>query len=342
MPLLSAHFDTSVISFFIKKDSKSSEILNFPYVYSKNILSNQCTQQEFYTYVIEKILSERKIKTGSCDILISGFINPPELPLKTKFSIDAHSLVESSEDYIPIVLNNFSFLTKGVVSSFSYCKEGDKKGYHERDMGEFDYYANLCIYPQIQPNDVSAQSDIDENITQRVPSNFKLPSEGKIIFTGGRFAQNSNNKELTYILILETLRGLGVYDVYLDTSNVFLLSQTVKMYDRKQTFPLEDYIDNLGSFVRTGGSAECLLSSGVGDDQFIEIEKDKIFVMPLNLDSPAKLKIKSNALGNLETKTKGGKLGIVFDTRSEDKSIYSDVKIFNDCIKQFSRVDGGL
>ena len=336
MPLLSAYFDTSVVNFLIKKDKKSMELLSFPYVYSKGILSNQCSESEFYENVIRKILSDRKIKIESCDILTSGFIGPPVLSLKTKFSVGVADLIQNSEDFTPIVVNNFSFLTKNRINSFSRCNNEDINS--EGDESEqLNYHSNRCIYPQIVSDDISNQTDVDERIVQRIPSDFKIESDKKVVFTGGRFAQNTPGRELTYILILEMLKGLGVFDVYLDSENAFLLFQTIKMYDKDLVFSVDDYIEKCGLFIRTGGAAECLLSSGIGDDQFIEIEKDKVVVMPLKLDNFAKLSIKSNALGTVNVKTKGGKVGLVFDTRSDDDSIYENIKLLNECVKQFGR-----
>jgi hypothetical protein len=335
MPLLAAYFDTSVVSFLLKKDKKNIEFYTFPYVYSKGTLSNQCSDKEFYKYLIEAFLTERKIKVKSCDLIISGFLEAPNFIENAKFSAGIVDVVKNSSDYLPIAINNSSLISKDIVNSFSYCKEENKLSLENKDFGEFDYYSNLCIYPQIVSDDLSTQSDIDENISKKIPSNFKIENRKKIVFTGGRFAQNICSRELNYVLMSDLIKGSGVYDVYLDTKNAFLLIQLVKMYDKDIDISIEDYIENTGIFIKSGGSVECLLSTGVGEDQFIEIEKEKVFVMPLNINSKARLSIKSSDLGSVEIPISGGEVGIIFDTRSNDESIYSNIKIFNDCIKQF-------
>lgn len=335
MPLLAAYFDSSSVSFLIKKDKKSVELLNFPYVYSKGILSNQCTEQQFYDFLITKILTDRRINISKCDILTSGLIYSPTLSIPTKFSVGVSDLIQNSNDFTPVAAGDFYFLSKDLLSSFSYCNEGDivSKG---DEVGQLNYYSNMCIYPQIVSNDFSKQSDIDEKILEKMPKDFKL-EPGKILFTGGRFSQRILSEELSYVLILGMLKEYGIYEVYIDRNNAFSLSQMVKMYDKNSVFSIEDYIEKSGLFIRTGGSVECLLSSGVGDDQFIEIEKDKVFLMPLNLSGNAKLSLKSNALGSIDVKTNGGEVGIVFDTRVGNESLYKDVKLFNNCVKQFER-----
>jgi len=336
MPLIAAHFDISGSSFYIQKSKKSSEMLNFPYVYSKGVLSNQCTQKEFYKILIEKILSERNINPSRCTILMSGFMDPPEVDLKTKFSIGVVDLIESSDELVPIYINNCSFITKGIVNAYSSC-EDDSKG-SSGDFGDRDQLANFCIYTNTIPADLSVQSSLDSNLFQRIPEDYKFESGRKLIFTGGRFSQPMMDRELNYILMLEALKGYGVFEVFLDTYNVFSISKTMQMYDRGLDTPYKDYIEKTGTFIRTGGAVECLLSTGVGNDQFIEIEEDKIFVLPLRLQKPAKLSLKSSVLGTIDIRTTGGDIGLIFDTRDENTSIYSDVKMFNDCIRQFKEV----
>jgi hypothetical protein len=334
MPLIAAHFDISGSSFYIKKSKRSSgEMFNFPYVYSKGVFSNQCNQEEFHKTLIQKLLSDRNINPGRCDILLSGFMDPPEIGLKSKYSIGIVDIVESSDELVPVFINNCSFITKGLLSAYSSCENTSDSP--RRDFEDGDQMANFCIYPNIVPEDLSAQSNMDSRLFQRIPDDFKFESGRKLVFTGGRFSQPTENRELNYILILETLRGFGFFQINLDSYNVFPISRTMQMYDRDLENPYGEYIERVGTFVRTGGSAECLLSTGIGNDQFIEIEEDRIFVLPLRLEKPAKLSVKSSILGTVDIRTTGGEIGLVFDTRKENRSIYSEVKIFNDCIKQF-------
>ncbi len=51
------------------------------------------------------------------------------------------------------------------------------------------------------------------------------------------------------------------------------------------------------------------------------------------------MSVKSRDLGTIDLRATGGRIGLVFDTRLNDSgSIYSDVKLFNDCVKQFEAV----
>ncbi|NMB91889.1 hypothetical protein GYA37_03535 [candidate division WWE3 bacterium] len=334
MPLLAAYFDASVVSLLLKEDKKDIEFFTFPYVYSESILSNQCSDKEFYKFLIERFLSERKIKLSSCDLIVSGFLEAPDFIDDSKFKVGITDLIQNSTEYIPIVVNSSSIVTNNFISSFSFCNAEDK-GSNNRDFGELDYHSNLCVYPQIVSDDLSAQSDLDKDISKKLPLDFKIGDNRKIVFTGGRFTQNICSKELNYVLALDLIKNPGIYEIYMDTKNVFPLVQLLKMYDKDVDIYAGDYIESTGLLVKFKGSIECLLSTKVGEDQFIEIDKDRMFVIPLKLDLPARLSIKSSALGSTDISTLGGEVGIIFDTRTSGESIYSNVKTFNDCIKQF-------
>ncbi|MBW6442094.1 hypothetical protein K0B04_04310 [Patescibacteria group bacterium] len=336
MSLLAAHFDTSGVSFLIQKRKNNIELVDFPYVYSKGILSNQCTKREFYTYLIEKFLSDRQIKSGTCNILTSGFMDPPEIDLKTKFSVSVVDLIENTDEFVPVYVNSSSFLTKGFVSSYENCRSRNDR--QNIEIGVKDRSANLCIFPQVIPADVSSQTNQDSEVYKKIPNNLTFESGRKIVFTGGRFSQKILNKELNYILMLDLLKGYGVFEAFLDNSNALSLFRIMQMYDMSLVPNLYDYIENTGTIIRTGGQAECLLSTGIGDDKFIEIEENKIFVLPLNVENLAKLSVKSSVLGTIDIRTSGGRVGLILDTRTQEESIYSDVKIFNDCVKQFGGI----
>ena len=337
MALITAHFDVSGVDFLIKKTKKQTEFFNFPYVYTKGIFGNQCNQEQFYTSMVEKVMADREMKSPSCDVLTCGFPDPPNLNIKTKYSVKTSDLIESSEGIVPVFINNQVILTKGMTCSYKLNEDEDFLG-NEDDRGEFDQIANLGAYPQTTPDDISSQISLDSKICEKIPEKFSFESGRKIVFSGGRFSQKILNPELNYILILEALRGLGVFNVYLDSSNAYSLLRTVQMYDRSLVPDIESYFETSGFFIRTGGSCECLIKTGLGDDKFVEIEDNKVFIYPFRSEDYARLSIKSRELGTIDVHTNGGSLGLVFDTRLLGDSLYDDVKLLNESLKQFENV----
>lgn len=333
MSTLAAYFDTSNVSFLFKKDKKHVELFNFPYVYSKGTLGNQCSENEYYQNIIDTFLTQRKTKLSSCDLVISGFNKLPELSTKPKFSVSVENIVGSSDDYLPIMVSNGSFVAPNLRFSYAF----DTPEGCVNDDVDTNYTGNLRIYPQIITDDISIQADLDKELISSLPSDMSLGNKTKVLFSGARFLKSKSNKELIYILILSILNKAGVYDVSIDESNVFPLLQSMKMYDKGLELELEDYVQRCGTFISCTGAVECLLKTGVGEDQFFEIEKDRVSVFTLNLEEPAKLQIKNQTLGTKEINTRGGEVGIVFDTRTTKSNIYSNTKQFNDCIKQFGK-----
>ena len=333
MPTLAAYFDTSSASFLFKKDKKNIAFSTFPYVYSKSLFGNQCSENEFCQSILNMILEDNKVKGSKCDLVLSSFGDPPEFSIKPKFKVGIQDLVKDCDDYFPVVITGTSYVTPN-ATLFSSCRSD----LEERNPDEQnDALEDLCIYPQAITSDISIQSEIDKKIILGVLPGLKTDNKNNILFSGGRFFRRIVNKELDYILILELIKKPGVYNIFIDRNNSFPLIQSMKMYDKSSDIDIEDYIENIGTFICCGGSVECLLKTSVGEDQFIQIEKDRVDIVPLKLGSPAKIHIKNSTLGSLDLHTKGGEVGIVFDTRVSRGSIYSNTKLFNECVRQFGK-----
>lgn len=333
MPTLAAYFDTSNASFLFIKDKKHIDISPFPYVYSKSLFGNQCLEKEFYQSILDMVLAAKKAKVSTCDLVVSSFNNPPEFSVKPKLKVGIQDLVSSCDDYFSVVISGASYVTPNSSLMPPCQRDPVVKNSDEQS----DALENLCIYPHAIADDISIQSEIDKKIILGMPLGLKTDNKNKILFSGGRFFQRTFNKELEYIMILDLIKKPVVYDVFIDRNNALPLVQSMKMYDKSLDIDIKDYIENVGTFVCCAGPVECLLKTTVGEDQFFEIEKDRIDVVPLKLDSPAKLHIKNSALGALDIRTKGGEVGLVFDTRVSKGGIYSDVKLFNECLRQFGK-----
>ncbi len=333
MSTLAAYFDTSNASFLFIKDKKHINIFPFPYVYSKSMFGNQCSEKEFCQGILDTALANNQAKASTCDLVVSSFRNPPEFSVKPKLEVGIQDLVRDCDNYFPVVISGESHVTPN--SFFMSSRQGDLavKNYDEQS----DTLENLCIYPHIIVDDISIQSEIDKKIILGMPAGLKTDNKNKILFSGGRFFQRTFNRELDYIMILDMIKKPAVYDVFIDRNNAFPLVQSMKMYDKSLDIDMEKYIESVGTFICCEGSVECLLKTSVGEDRFFEIAKDRVDVVPLKLDSPAKLHIKNSTLGSLDIYTVGGEVGLVFDTKVSREGIYSDVKLFNVCVRQFGK-----
>lgn len=327
MPSIAAYFGTSVSSFLIRK-GQDLDFVKFPYVYSKGLFSNQCNISQFYSYLIEMVLRERDISLDSCEVYVCGFLEPPNLAFESSVSCSVVNTISSCDSFYPIFVADSTLMTKDTISSFSNFDEASLK-----DVVDPNFFSNLSLFPQMVPSDLSLQANLDEEVSSKVSEGFSVDSNSSVVFTGDRFAQNTADKGLDYILMLELIKSAGVYNLFLDNNNKVSL---INLLDRE--FNTLSHTSRVGTFINTKGSVECLLSSGVGDDQFFEVKKDRIYVMPLNTETPVKLSVKSADLGSKEIMVLGGTLGLVFDTREKKGSIYPDIRLFNDLLNQVDRV----
>ncbi|MFC1700511.1 hypothetical protein ACFLZ4_02625 [Patescibacteria group bacterium] len=327
MPTLAAYFGTSVSSFLIR-NGQDLEFVKFPYVYSKGLFSNQCTKSQFYRYLIETILRERGMSLGSCEVSVCGFLEPPEFAFGPTVSCSVVDTISSAEKFYPVFVAGSSLLTRDVISSFSSFEPSKST-----DEIDINYLSNLSIFPQMVPSDLSAQANLDEDVSNKVPGGLSIASDTSIVFTGDRFAQNIADKGLHYILMLELIKSVGIYDLYLDTNNKVPLVNLLE-----HDFDNLSYTSRVGTFINTSSGVECLLTTGVGDDQFFEVKKNRIYVMPLTSEGEVKLSVKGADIGSREVNVSGGTLGLIFDTREQKGSIYSDVKLLNDLLKQIDRI----
>lgn len=333
MPTLAAYFDTSGVSFLLKKDEKNIEFFKFPYVYSKGTLGNQCSEQDFYQGIIEKFLAENNVKK-SCDVVVSGFPKPPQIGLEPKFSAGMEDLVDNSESHYPVIIDGTSLVAQGVGNYFSIA---DEEVFRKDINSGSNFINNLSIFPQIISNDIAVQGEIDKELVEKAPSDLVIDSKKTVLFGGGRFSKDRGDDGLIPILILSMLKKTGIYNVVIDRNNTFPLAQSMKMYDKSFLISINEYLESFGTFICPGGSVECLVKSEVGEDQFIDLEKERICAFPLKTETPTKIQIKSRALGTVNVQTCGGELGLVFDTRVVRQDIYSNVKLFSECVKQFGK-----
>jgi len=230
MPIISAYFGVSVIDILFEKSDGTFEFITFPYSYSKAAFGNQCSEEKFNKAVISKLLGAQKIKLSSYDILVSGLLKKPTISSKNiALSKSAIELLPKITDYTPIFLTGFGLFTNEVMGSSFSCNISDKDIDELDENVEADYLANLSIFPQVIPTDLSKRSILDNDISRWIPSQgIDLDTRTPVVLTGDRFSQPSIHRELDYLVMLDIFKEPGIYDIYLDKSNALILSQLVK------------------------------------------------------------------------------------------------------------------
>ncbi len=333
MPVLTAYFDVSEISFLLEKDDKELEFFHFPYAYSSEVFLNQSSQEEFNKAVIEAVLEERKLKLSSCDLVLGGFITPPKVGVEDKLSLDLLSIFHTINYFYPVLVNNYSVMTKVAVLSFENCPEKSS----DPDQSYRDDIGNRSIYPQIIPADIPSLSDLDRKIVERSHTgNFSYSSDFPIVLCGSRFNKPRTVDYLDYILALDLIRKPGIYDLYLDRKNSLILLSLLKIYKKEMENDPKQYFEALGTVINSPGDTECLVSSDVDTGQFFDVKRDNIYFVPVDLKGQENVSVKNSMLGSIKDSIQGGRAGLVIDTREGNGSVYDNVRVFNDCVRQLN------
>jgi len=336
MPILSAYFGVSVTDILYENKDNSLKFITFPYSYSKAAFGNQCSEAEFNRAILSKMIGVKKKSLSSYDLLVSGLLKRPQISSETKLSKSIIEVLPKITDYTPIFLTGFGLFTNKVMGSSFSCNLAENEADDFDEDEELDYLANLCIFPQITPADLTKRSILDSDISKWIPPNgFDLDPKIPVVFTGDRFSQPTLHRELDYLVMLDIFKQPGIYDLYVDTKNALLLTQLVKEYDPNKNIDLDKYIQYLGVLVTTNSDIECLIKSDVETKQFFEVKENDVFVSPISEEVNTTISIKNNTLGNLEFKVRGGRLGCIFDTRIDKNSSVKNIRFVNESIRQF-------
>lgn len=311
MPILAAYIGAHDVTGLIYKSSEDYSFWSYPYVYSPELFSAFTTETSFYRYLFDQMCKDKGLKCSDCDIILSGFLQPPKLEIGLKMYVSMYELMMRTENYYPVMINNYAIASKDQIFSSKPLEDIEETN----DLTEENFYANLSLYPQVVVSDLVSRVDMDSKLLQSVQS-FKVPADKPIVFLGSRFNDLHGISDINSMLILQLLQDSGIYDVYLDVQSKTLLTSMLRMYLGKDS-GIGDYPEKLATIVSLSGNLECLISSQIGTSQIIDLEKDKIFVLPLPKDERTKIMLKSPGKPSIERIVGGGKSGIIFDTRSQ-------------------------
>jgi hypothetical protein len=330
--LLACYFDVSDISFaLLSLDSNNIEFFNFPYIYSPEAFSNQTNEAGFNKEVIESFIKSKKIKISDLEIITVGFMEIPQIDLETKLSQKLISLIREMKGNYPFIVNDFSVLTRDALLSYERCLEKNQS----MDGGEGDELANLSIYPQLIPTDIPTMIGLDKSITEKVNTlELGYTPRQRLTFSGSRFSRPVIYEYIDWILAFDLVRKPGVYEILLDRKNAVPLFELFSKYKPEITLDTKPYLESLGTLINSPGETECLLTSDVDTNQFFAVKKDNFYVVPMLPETGSSLAIKNHTIGNLKEIVAGGRVGLIVNT--SNGSIFDNVRVFNDCVKQLN------
>ncbi len=290
MYILSFYEGTSELSFALGR-----KLFKFPYTYSESIFGTIFTKEQFYKDVFELAAKELGVKLKECEIHAIGVLDIPKIPFEIKKSLCL--LTSLPENYV--------YMTRNMVAvNHSYNSYTPLTLYDSDD----NLLANMGIYPNLfssDTHDVNVKDTLLRSIM--VGSEYKFMGTG-VLFTGDRFIDFDTNPPLSYLLVFDTVKQPGIFNLRIDKKNFF---------PHMLMIGLDEEFAPLGTLVNSPGKTECLYKTDVGTSQMIELEPNKLFIVPLERGNEAHILIK-NSEGQMEQRVFGGELGVIFDTRDKN------------------------
>lgn len=332
MPTLSIYIGENQISAMRYNTPEDFSFAAYPYVFPYEALKHEYNETKFYTQVIKIFEKEFGIKAKDYKVVV-GSLGGQELPIKASSNIGVFSSLSTIKNYQWLFVESF-FVAKpsGFLGYFPY---GSDSKFDDQELK--NYFSNVGIYPQfrtLNPKLLNSNDVLLQNISANVEYNYS--EETPIILTGGRFTSVYDLPISTYLFSFSLLKKPGLYRLKLDPANKLplislvnkeyfessssgksaggVLSEDIMNINDDEIFD-DEFID-LGTVLRAKGNVEVLLEIEAGNSQFISLKENQLFIFPLERMASARVVISGQSIGKRETYVKGGKLGLVIDTRT--------------------------
>lgn len=324
MPVLSINFGISTVRGVYLDDSGSVSSHVFRYPYSEDLYSHFYSEKDFYSDVVTVLLKELNAPKEGVKIIATGFPEVPAIRYEYASSVLFDQLVKQVDTHEVVSITDSTVFTQNKYSSH-YDIEKLQYGKNEKN-----YLLNLALYSNALPEKPSEYNLILANIwnmlnTLRTDSKTTVMSTRPTLFMGDVFdTENPEFEKIAYLYILSFIVNPGVSYVALDKQADLVHLAHFKHYNREFSDLYDSFKPlNLGTLINSPGDTSCLIQNENSTNQLIEVKAGKIFFIPLGENADTRVLVKGKLLGNVERSVKGGKLGLIIDTRSkQDKSSY--------------------
>ncbi len=332
MPTLSIYIGENQISAMKYDNPQDFAFTSYPYVFPYELLKHDYNEKKFYTQVLKIFENEFGIKAKDYKVII-GTVGGQDLPIESQSNTGIYSALVTIKNYDWLLVEDF-FVAKpsGFLGYFPF---GKNSKFEDRELK--NYFSNIGIYPQfktLNPKLLNSSDSLLQNISANLK--HKYPEDKTIILTGSRFTMASELPISTYLFSFSLFNEPGLYRLKLDSGNKLplislvnqaffkegtkdeksggILSDDIMTINEDEIF--EDEFIDLGTVLRAKGNVEVLFEVDSGNSQFVSLKENQLFIFPLERMSSARVVISGSSVGKRETYVKGGKLGLVIDTRT--------------------------
>lgn len=326
MPILSLKYGSSNVSAAHLSDEGKLTTYFLGYGYSKDLYGHFYSEDQFYKDVVEHVISQLSINKDGLEVIATGFPNIPAIGFDYASSMTIDQLYKDVEEFEIMSLSNRAIFTQ---NNHITLQEGANTSFGRM---ETNYLLNLAVYQTSFPTRPSDYNLIMSNIWGILNSNRgdtqQLVLDSKpVVFFGDVFYEGLMTREfesIAYLYFISMVVNPGVFNIKIDDSNLLPHFLHLKKYNVEYSKFYEQFEPKvLGTLINSPGETSCLVSTELGTSQLIEIKENKIFFIPLDETANARLVVKSQELGGIEKTVRGGKLGVIIDTRlKHDTKVY--------------------
>jgi hypothetical protein len=304
MPTLSIFFSSSEISALFIDEDYSTRSFNYPYISSN---------EGFIRDVCKLAEKDLGVSISNTELLVTGFPKPYGEFLNPKLFISLEKVASREFGFYPVYTSNFT-----VVSKSGYSSNIDLSNI---TTDEVNSLSNLVLYRQVIQTDNFDQFNVD-NLVRFLPESIVKPiSEEPVIMSGDRFSRSFKRDANSLLLILDLIKIPGKYQVILDKNNLLPCLSLAYYYDGRFGNLIKSFkFDDLGTLINSPGGAEIYVSGNDGTSQLLQVESDKIFILPMAAGVVSKATVKRQGASTQEMLLRGGSLGLIVDTRIKNNA----------------------
>ena len=318
MPILSLKYGSSNVNAVYVNDKGEVSSYFLGYGYSKDLYSHFYSEENFYTDIVDHIITQLSVTKEGLQIIATGFPTVPTIGQAYASSVTLDELFKKVDDFEVVSVSNGAVFTQNNYLSFH-----DGKTTKFGSM-ETNYLLNLSIYNNAFPTRPSDYNLVMSNIWGMLNSNRENTKElmlnsKPLVFFGDVFYKDLMNKDfetIAYLYFISMVVNPGVYNLKIDDSNLLPHYLHLKNFNVEYSMHYEAFEPEiLGTLVNSPGETSCLVSTELGTSQLMDIKKNRIVFIPLESGANVRLVIKSAELGTVEKTVRAGKLGVIIDTR---------------------------
>lgn len=311
-----------------------AELVEFPLGFTT---LPRLTISETLRLIIKNVSGGKKVEA----VYASGEIASTELDkILTAAPLDPVEVLESLEMPLLDVGVSFSY----VLGQASRSEVGPQNvspwlPFEIQSLEIENFLGNKEIYPQLVPSSAK-ELQIEQAITRakiQKAARRKLQAPSSIIATGAVFSKAPQPWQVVAI-ILDSLEPKGLFDIYLDQSQILPSIGTLRHFDPETAHKLinEHSPTLLAPTFSVAGNVKLEFDLDLPDPQELEVKAGSLEIFPLSEGQKAKVAYTTASEAG-EFEVAGGQIGLVIDSRPRPLELPANENQRIGCLQQWAK-----